>query len=295
MFNHLFKQRSLALLLLVLGLSACSTVGGPSSSGFSLADEPLIGKFVWHDLITEDPAVARRFYSGLFGWTFEETERPGGGPYTLAKSNGRYVAGMVQRNDLKDGTDFSRWLGYLSVADVAKAVNTTRTGGGTVVVDVSELGNIGKVAAIQDPQGAVLGLVRSKHGDPDDSQGDALGRIVWNELLAKDSLAAANFYASLSGYQVKTIERRGGHYINLIMAGRERAGIFDNPFANYPPTWLTYFSVADPVAAAKLVESLGGKVILAPSPELREGSMAVVTDPGGAVLVLKKWPSDQGE
>jgi hypothetical protein len=33
---------------------------------------------------------------------------------------------------------------------------------------------------------------------------------------------------------------------------------------------------------------LGGKVLLAPSPQLRDGTMAVVTDPSGALLVLQK-------
>ncbi|MBE9550270.1 MAG: VOC family protein, partial [Proteobacteria bacterium] len=281
---------TITVLLLAFSLSACSTVGGPSSSGFSLSDEPLLGKFVWHDLVTEDTAAARRFYAGLFGWTFEETERPGGGAYILAKSNGRYIGGMVQRGDLADGKNVSRWLGYLSVADVTRAVEATRAAGGTVIVDVRELGNIGKVAAIQDPQGAVIGLVRSKHGDPDDSAQNALGSVVWNELLASDSQAAATFYTTLAGYQTQSINRRGGQYTKLNQGSRERAGILTTPFADYPPTWLTYFAVADPVAATAKVVSLGGKIILAPSADMRENSMAVISDPSGAVLVLQKWP-----
>jgi predicted enzyme related to lactoylglutathione lyase len=52
--------------------------------------------------------------------------------------------------------------------------------------------------------------------------------------------------------------------------------------------WLTSFGVADPAAAAMLAESLGGKVLLAPSPEVREGTMAIVADPSGAVVVLQQ-------
>ena len=63
-----------------------------------------------------------------------------------------------------------------------------------------------------------------------------------------------------------------------------------NPIDNYPPTWLTYFAVADPIAATAKVESLGGKVILAPAADLRESTLAVVTDPSGAILVLQQWP-----
>ena len=159
------KQRIFAILLLVFGISACNTINDPSSSGFSLSDEPLVGKFVWHDLITDDIEAARQFYSGLFGWTFEETTRPGGGPYILAKSDGQYVGGMVQKADPDAETNYSRWLGYLSVGDMADALRITQSSGGKIVVDTRELGAIGQVAAITDPQGAALGLVRSNYGD----------------------------------------------------------------------------------------------------------------------------------
>ncbi|RLA03316.1 MAG: VOC family protein [Gammaproteobacteria bacterium] len=284
------KHQAFVLLVLLFALSACNTVNGPSSLGLSLSDEPLVGKFVWHDLITDDTKAAQHFYSGLFGWTFEETTRPGGGPYILAKLNGHYVGGIVHESDPDDKINYSRWLGYLSVANMEKALKTTRSAGGKIAVDARELGSVGQVAAISDPQGAVLGLVRSNHGDPDDSQPAALGHIVWNELLADDDQAAASFYEALAGYKIQTIKRRGGQYIKLNADGRERAGIMQNPIENYPPTWLTYFAVADPVAAAAKVESLGGKVLLPPSAELRESTIAVVEDPSGAVLVLQQWP-----
>ena len=57
------------------------------------------------------------------------------------------------------------------------------------------------------------------------------------------------------------------------------------------PVWLTYFGVEDPAAAAASAESLGGRIVLQASPDVREGSMSVVTDPSGAVLVLQRWTS----
>ena len=68
----------------------------------------------------------------------------------------------------------------------------------------------------------------------------------------------------------------------------ERAGILKNPTRDWRPLWLTSFGVDDPVAAAVRAESLGGKILLAASPEIREGTIAVVADPAGAVLVLQK-------
>ncbi len=287
-------RRFLSILIVAVGISSCTTVSGPSIPGISLSASPLIGKFVWHDLITDDTDAARRFYAGMFDWTFEETSRPGGGDYILAKSADRYVGGFVHQDDPDDGDDFSRWLGYLSVADVDRAVAATRSAGGKILVDTRELGEIGNVAAIQDPQGAVIGLIRIQHGDPDDTAAKSAGQIIWNELLASDSAEAADFYRQLAGYDVQTLQRRGGEYIKLKAGNTERAGIMQNPFDDSPPEWLTYFAVADLSAMSNKVESLGGKVLIKPSADFREGTLALIADPGGAVLVLQKWPDQSG-
>jgi len=274
----------------MLAVAACQTPGGGIDSGLPLSDRPLIGKFVWHDLITDDVAAARRFYGGLFGWSFEDSQRPGGGAYTLIKSRGNYIGGMLQLGDPGDGRDYTRWLGYLSVADVDAAANQVQAAGGSVLAAPHELGRIARAAAVEDPQGAVVGLVRSHVGDPHDAIAAGPGRVVWDELLAADDSAAGAFYGSLAGYQVETVQRRGGHYTLLNADGRQRAGILQRPNDGIEPQWLTYFAVEDPVAASTQAAALGGKILLAPSADLREGSMALVEDPNGAVLALQKWP-----
>ena len=52
---------------------------------------------------------------------------------------------------------------------------------------------------------------------------------------------------------------------------------------------MTYFGVEDVVASAARVEELGGQVLVPVSPDVRDGTMTVVTDPTGALLVLKNW------
>jgi predicted enzyme related to lactoylglutathione lyase len=287
--NRVIWGRVLPVLALALVIGACSATAPGPSAGFSLSNEPLLGKFVWHDLVTDDPGKARRFYGGLLGWEFEQTTHPLGGDYTLISLDGQYVGGMVSLAD-PVGADYSRWLPYLSVADVDAAVRLTESAGGTAVVAPLELGNVGRAAAVADPQGAVVGLLRSRVGDPDDSVPPAEGRVVWDELLAADEATAARFYGSLAGLEVSTIARRGGEYTLLRAQGRDRAGIMERPDPRVTPLWLTYFAVADVAAAARRVAELGGKVLLAPSPDLREGQLAVVTDPGGAILALQQWP-----
>jgi predicted enzyme related to lactoylglutathione lyase len=287
--NRVIWGRVLPVLALALVIGACSATAPGPSAGFSLSNEPLLGKFVWHDLVTDDPGKARRFYGGLLGWEFEQTTHPLGGDYTLISLDGQYVGGMVSLAD-PVGADYSRWLPYLSVADVDAAVRLTESAGGTAVVAPLELGTVGRAAAVADPQGAVVGLLRSRVGDPDDSVPPAEGRVVWDELLAADEATAARFYGSLAGLEVSTIARRGGEYTLLRAQGRDRAGIMERPDPRVTPLWLTYFAVADVAAAARRVAELGGKVLLAPSPDLREGQLAVVTDPGGAILALQQWP-----
>jgi predicted enzyme related to lactoylglutathione lyase len=287
--NRMIFARLLPALALALVIGACSATAPGPAAGFSLSKEPLPGKFVWHDLVTDDLDKARRFYGGLLGWKFERSTHPLGGDYTLITLDGQYVGGMVRLEDPAEA-DYSRWLPYLSVADVDAAVRFAETAGGTAVVAPLELGNIGRAAAITDPQGAVVGLLRSRVGDPDDSIGPAAGRIVWDEMLAADQATAADFYGSLASLEVSTISRRGGEYTLLRAQGRDRAGVMERPDPRVTPLWLTYFAVDDVAAAARRVTELGGEVLLAPSPDLREGQMAVVTDPGGAILALQQWP-----
>jgi predicted enzyme related to lactoylglutathione lyase len=287
-----FIKTRIGLLAAAIGVALVSCAGLEEGGGTVpvLSEEPLTGKFIWHDLVTDDVAGARAFYTRVFGWTYEDARRPGGDdPYTLVRAGDRYVAGMVHRSDAGDGSNLSRWLGYLSVPDVDRAAATTGEAGGTILVAPTELGTAGRVAAIQDPQGAVIGLAHSRFGDPADVDA-APGVVVWNELLTSDREAAAAFYTAIAGLEPVEVRRRGGRYLLLTDGERDRAGILENPLPGTPPVWLTAFAVPDPVEAADRVKAAGGRVLLAPSEELREGTLALVQDPTGALLVLQQWP-----
>ena len=240
--------------------------------------------------MTTDLEAGKRFYSGIFGWTYEQRSGPNGNPYILAKSGDRFVAGMVVEQRPKDGSDISRWLGYLSVTDVGLAVKQNGTAGGSTVVERFDISDYVRVAAIIDPQGAVLGLAQSSIGDPDDSHAGKPGRVVWNELLASDPAAAARFYKALAGYKVDLQQRNGGEYTMLIADGIKRAGILENPLNGVKPLWLSHFGVQDIKATTAKVGGLGGRVLLAPAPDIRDGKLALVVDPSGALLALQQLP-----
>ena len=279
-----------AMLAGTLGLAAgCTSV--PSSSpfkGMDLSPTPLLGKFVWRDLVTESPDAAKPFYAGLFGWEFVES-RALGAPYTLVKSGGQFIGGISRAQRPQPDQPVSQWLSFMSVADVDRAVERTRSAGGSLVAGPLDLTAVGRGAVVLDPDGAPLGLLRSRIGDPVDSAEPALHRFMWTEHLSRDPQASAAFYASLAGFEVRKVDLAGRPYW-LLVQGRERAGLLRNPIAVDRPIWLPYVRVADPAVSAARAAQLGGKVLLAPRGDVRNGTMALIADPAGAVLALQKWP-----
>jgi uncharacterized protein len=280
-------MRVLAIVTLGL-LGACASVGNLDLSGMSFSQTPLAGKVVWNDLVTEDAAAARRFYGGVFGWEFEQATSAGGLPYSLARQDGIYVAGIVQTAPPADGKPITRWLPYFSVVDVDASVARALALGGQVALTARTI-PMGRVAAVIDAEKAVIGVVRSSIGDPDDATTRAAaGRVVWTELPSNNPSQAATFYREVTGLTPVDVTRRGGTYTMMKSGTIERAGIFRSPDPLWSTAWLTHFGVTDLAGAVERTKALGGKVLLPPSPGLREGTMAVITDPGGAILVLQK-------
>jgi len=290
MFFSISSFRLSGIFVLTLLLSACSTaVKLPGTNSMAKNNQPA-GQLVWHDLITYDIEAARRFYGGLFGWKFEKSAPREGHPYVLAKLDRRYAGGLLQIARPARDQQYARWLGYMTVSNIDTALSTTYSDGGGVIETTRNLGEVGKAAAIKDPEGAVLGLIETRMKTQGLILTEAPGAIVWNELLATNLRSAAAFYSKLATYTATTIQRRGGEYTLLESNSLKQAGLMQNPFDQTDPAWLSYFAVSDLEASVSRVRELGGTVILAPSAELREGTIALVLDPDRAILALQKWP-----
>jgi len=274
---------------IAMAVVGCTTPASTPPPGMAISKTPLIGKFVWRDLHTDDPAAVKPFYAALFGWEYVESTAMGR-PYALIKSGGQLIGGITKAERQVAQQPSSQWLSYLSVPDVDRAADRTRVAGGSVLLAPVDLPRIGRVAVVTDPQGAPLGLLRASFGDPADTPDPVLHRFLWTEELASDPVAAAKFYAELVGYEVLN-QDQGDKPFRVLKLGRERAGIMRMPFAGRQPTWLVSVMVADPAASAQRAAQLGGRVLLAPRPDVRKGSIALVADPSGAVLALQKWPS----
>lgn len=270
--------------ILILASGAGSPVAAVAPAGGAL-----YGKFIWNDLLTKDLAAARTFYASMFGWTYREETR-NGHPYLIAELGGKPVAGLLDVHERQDADP--QWVSFVSVPDVDAIAKQVIAAGGKMLVEPRAVKVGGRAAVVADPQGAPLGLVRLTGGDPADAGEPTIGRFFWAEYLAKDGARAAEFYKTLLGYEATETDSTPGIHYYLLKRERVRAGLFQVPdgVTGVRPNWLPYVRVADPAAAADKAKSLGGKVILQPSPERRNGTLAIITDPGGAAIALQKLP-----
>jgi predicted enzyme related to lactoylglutathione lyase len=280
-----------SVIIVVAGLlmsTACASRSTTPARVTGTTPGPTTGKFVWHDLSTDDLPAAQRFYGDLLGWQFSETTRMGE-RYVVASHGGRPVGGLVAVEPVA-GQEVSQWVAYASVANVDTAVAAVEKAGGRALIAPVDIPSAGRAAVVIDPQGAVLGLARLTGADPADPPAPEEGTFFWMEYLAKDPVAAANFYTSTFGYEQEVTERLGPNAYVVLSLGRPRAGILQSPQPEIPPLWLPSILVSDPVALAARATALGGRVLLEPHPDVRRGSLAVVADPSGAVVALQKYP-----
>ena len=290
--------RSMSIVALALAVTACSTipVNLPSvaSNGGSAA---LPGKVIWHDLLTDTPEQTRRFYSELFGWSFEALDGEGG-EYTLIRSNGELVGGMVNQLQLPTTADISQWVTVLAVRDAETAADALLDAGGTVFTPPTSLGARGTIAVVADPQGAVLALLQTDGHDPQDTGGPvATGTFLWDELWATDVAAATDFYQRMAPFEVNQIDFEvADHniiYRVLSSQGRPRAGIRPNPVPEMGPMWVNYLRIDDLASMKAIVArvpALDGEVLSPPTRRPEGGYVAVIAGPSGAGIALQTWP-----
>jgi uncharacterized protein len=248
------------------------------------------GTFVWHDLVTDNPGASRAFYGALFNWTFEDGQGVDPG-YTIIRHDGRPIGGIVTR--ARDADSVAQWLAYVVVADVDRATEAFRQAGGRVFRGPLNARKDLRVAAVADAQGAPLGLA-SRGALAGEESVPGIHRWLWMEYVARDPEAALAFYSGALGFTHEVSESRENFTYHLLTTDRPRAGLYRSPWPRDTSAWLPYVRVTDPAASAARAMQLGGTIVLAPTPGVRNGSLAIVLDPAGAPLALQAFPFDKG-
>jgi len=110
------------------------------------------GAFSWSELMTSDPAAATEFYGGLFGWTSKDVDM-GTGPYRVVNVGETAVGGVM---GMPPGAPPMppHWGVYITVDNVDETLAKAVSLGGKVSVPAMDVPGVGRMAGLQDPQGA---------------------------------------------------------------------------------------------------------------------------------------------
>ncbi|MEL7448598.1 MAG: VOC family protein [Pseudomonadota bacterium] len=282
----------------LLAAAACTTIAIDLPAVTETASgERLPGKVVWRDLLTNDPAASQRFYGELFGWTFESVGLASGleqdTSYTLIRHNGKLIGGMIDTVALNGRDDVSQWIVLMSVANIDVAVTEAKKQGGTVITPPTDLQKRGTVAVLRDGQGALLGFLQTRDGDPPDAE-PTVGGFLWDELWTTDVAGADEFYGAVAGLESSVYTDEGAEAgYRLLKAGETaRAGMMDNPLEGLDPVWVSYIRVADPAATAARANDLGGRILVEAQPRPLGGTVAFIAGPSGAGIAVQTWPPE---
>ena len=271
-----------------------SAVFNPSSEQpMSVTATHAPGTFSWADLGTPDPTSAKRFYTGLFGWAFEDRPIGDGEYYTMLLQDGKTVAALyAQPADERSAGIPAHWTSYVSVESADRVSARAAELGGTVLAPPFDVAEHGRMAVIQDPTGAVVAFWEPRNYPGAGLLGEP-GALCWNELCTGDPARAGAFYAELLGWGRETMPMPGFEY-TVFKRGDQPAGgmmAIQPEWGNMPPHWEIYFAVADCDAVAASVPKLGGSVMKAPADIPGVGRFAVLRDPQGATFsVLQPAP-----
>ena len=253
-----------------------------------------IGTFCWPELATSDQNAAKKFYTSLFGWQFKDSDIGPGMTYTIFTLDGRDVAALFTlMPDMVKNNVPPNWGSYVTVESADQSAEKARSLGAQVLSGPLDVMDHGRLAVLQDPQGAVFSVWQAKNNIGVGVLGEP-GSLAWTQLNARDPASAKKFYPALLGWKVQDDEMPaamgGGHYTTWLKSDGPAGGMMPMPKeAPAPSHWLPYFAVADVDAAHQKATSLGAHSFVPPLDIPGTGRFSVLADPQGATFAIVKF------
>jgi len=243
------------------------------------------GTFSWTDLATTDPEGAKRFYGELFGWEAEDIPVGDGVFYSMMRIGGKWVAAIApQPQEQAQAGVPPMWQSYITVESADASAELAGRLGAQVHAPPFDVMDAGRMAVVQDPQGALFML-----WEPKTHIGAYLvngpGLLCWDELATPDVDGSTVFYGELFGWKIEKFADEPMPYWTIQSAAGKGNGGMRAPQPDEPPNWGVYFGCDDVVAGLARVEQLGGSKLMGPLP-IGPGTIGVVRDPQGAVFTL---------
>jgi predicted enzyme related to lactoylglutathione lyase len=265
----------------------------------------------WIDTSQPDPEAVLDFYSGLFGWEFEDTmPADSEGKYFIARIRGGEVAAVSSQPE--GAPPMATWNTYIWVESADETASKVTEAGGQVMVEPFDVMDAGRMAVLADAEGAVFCVWQAKQHTGARIVNEH-GALNFNGLNTRDAEAAKRFYGSVFGWQTLTLPGGFemwtlpgyGDYLERDNPGlrqrvAEMGGMpgFEDVVASIQPIaddhrdmpahWSVTFGVDDAEAVAQRATQLGGQVLVPPfdAPWAR---LTGIADPGGAAFLASQF------
>jgi hypothetical protein len=248
------------------------------------------GTFCWVEVGTTDAAAASSFYTKLFGWEAEKVMEGPEGNYVMLRQKGKDVAGLYQLSTEQRAQGIPpHWLPYVSVTDASERARKAAALGGKVLRDAFDVLDVGRMALVQDPTGAIVALWQAKKhigarlvNEP--------ASLCWNELATTDTAQARRFYTALFDWKPQEQDLGPMKYTTFLNGERPNGGMLEmtEEWTGTPPHWMTYIAVEDCDRTVARAQELGGVVCVEPTEIPNIGRFAVLQDPQGAMFAVIK-------
>jgi len=126
---------------------------------------PKQGEFVWSEIAATDADKAQAFYENVFGWSFTKGTAAGM-DYREFSTGGPGPAGGLYQIDpawFGGNPPPAHWMIYVAVDDVDANAEKAKSLGAQVN-KVMDIPNVGRMAIIQDPTGAMIATFKPNMG-----------------------------------------------------------------------------------------------------------------------------------
>src|SRR2546428_3114023 len=165
-------------------------------------DQHSPGAFCWIELATTDQNAAKKFYGALFGWAVHDVPMGPDDSYTMFQIEGRdTAAAYTMRAEQRAQGVPPHWMIYVTVKSADDAASRAAKAGGKVLAPAFDVFDVGRMAVLQDPTGAVFSVWQPKM-----HQGTGIagvpGTLCWADLSTPEPERAGRFYSELFGWKL---------------------------------------------------------------------------------------------
>jgi predicted enzyme related to lactoylglutathione lyase len=246
------------------------------------------GTFSWAELATTDQKAGVAFYRALLGWDVNEQPIGPDGVYSMFLMRGKEVAAAYSMRP-EERSAPPHWNLYVTVANAEESVKRAEGLGAKVLAPPFDVMDVGRMAILQDPTGAVFEV-----WEPKKHIGAKIlyepGALCWSELTTRDTKAAESFYKGLFGWTAKNSSGDVGmEYTEFSNQGQPNVGMLPMPAqmpASVPSYWMPYFQVADCDGSTAKAKELGASLMVGPKDIPKTGRFVILKDPQGAMFAV---------